>query len=368
MDLSDYKNIQISSADEFHASCRMFETSTLRYVHKYIFKQFLGRRKFYFPNDILEIGLLNSTDGKYKIRFHAIPNGGGPVEYFFMLRCYVEVCPKDAIKAKYTIFVESSDGNKKSIGASEDVVKIPKTQGTIILSLKIEEIEENLETYLNNGDLALVIDIEMFKDISLTVLPVNQIYDMNSDIEAEKKIKCELDLCDSMSKLLVNDKLADFSIIANGETYRVHKAILASRCTYFATLFSNENCEECITNKVEFKDFENETLEEVLQFIYTAKVSEKSVPLELLKAADRLQMDSLKIYVGNLPFFGISLLTVCDVLFYADMYHAEELKMRCVNFISEHKSTIIPSKDWSDLERKNPFLTSQTLKTIFIKK
>uniref|UniRef100_A0A0N4Z9A0 Speckle-type POZ protein n=1 Tax=Parastrongyloides trichosuri TaxID=131310 RepID=A0A0N4Z9A0_PARTI len=398
-----------SPSNRLHVSGTATEMETLRFVHRWVVKQFPVYQELYSTGDFLESNYFGSADGSYKFRLKLFPKGkDDDCHSFLSLYLTIRNCPTNRIKFKVNFYVETTEGTK-ACSLNRNMVTIHK--GGIVTASKfyaIDEIREKPSLFLPDDALTICAELLVFKDPTSRRVGIDQMGDafgdeldgdsmynpirfdsisylVNFSSPLSTKLKGSVDdtdvklsttqtnlldkleVCRDVGKLFMNDDLADFTIKCNGASYRVHKAILSTRCTYFATMFSDETNKECVLGEVTLADFDNDILKAVLRFIYTGEVLEESRNIELLGAADRLQLDSLKSYVEKWLVLDVSQSTVCSYLLYADMYNAERLKKRCINCIGRYQSKILQSEGWDEIETKNPTLASQTLKAVVMR-
>lgn len=169
------------------------------------------------------------------------------------------------------------------------------------------------------------------------VLPLNQI------TESELVILCDMEYSPLKSASLSVDKFnhqlqtdlihmfesaafADVIFLVEGEKIAAHKTILASRSTYFKTMFDT-NMKEKITNQVEISDVGPETFKVVLKFLYGGIPEEKQFePLvKLIVASDKYIMDELKEICESAIIADLQVENVVDALLIADMHNCQRL-------------------------------------------
>jgi len=105
-------------------------------------------------------------------------------------------------------------------------------------------------------------------------------------------------LASELSNLVINPKHSDVMLKCPGKTFLCHKAILASRSPFFDKMFTstnNSNNNNSHTNKLqsklEVKEFTVETMECVLEFIYSGEVKrDVGDAVELVKAGVHFQV------------------------------------------------------------------------------
>ncbi|XP_023318721.1 speckle-type POZ protein-like [Trichogramma pretiosum] len=92
-----------------------------------------------------------------------------------------------------------------------------------------------------------------------------------------------------------NEKLSDVKLIVEEEEIPAHKIILAAVSPVFRVMFTNDTLENK-ENLVKITDTNKNIVKEMLRFIYTGKIDviETDMIIELLVAADKYKIDSLK--------------------------------------------------------------------------
>jgi hypothetical protein len=147
-------------------------------------------------------------------------------------------------------------------------------------------------------------------------------------------------LMDDVKSYLMNDDFKDFTVIVDGQNFKVHKMILAARSSVFAQII--------ITNPdaVELKmtDIPVETFAEVLEFIYHDRLPMRVDRLSLLiKGALKLDIQALK---------GAIIKKMSDVL--SEENALDTLELAVINGIPELKAKAI--------EEIQPMFPSKKLK------
>jgi len=101
-------------------------------------------------------------------------------------------------------------------------------------------------------------------------------------------------LASELSNLVINPKHSDVMLKCPGKTFLCHKAILASRSPFFDKMFTSSNNSNNMNkqqSKLEVKEFTVETMECVLEFLYSGEVKREVVDaVELVKAGVHFQV------------------------------------------------------------------------------
>ena len=92
-------------------------------------------------------------------------------------------------------------------------------------------------------------------------------------------------VCQDLQTLLENK---DVTFVIGDQEFQAHKAILAARSQVFSAMFKND-CEETRQGKVTIIDVTVEAFEELLNYIYSGKVSSvEKYTADLFVAADKV--------------------------------------------------------------------------------
>ncbi|CAF3828045.1 unnamed protein product [Rotaria sordida] len=115
--------------------------------------------------------------------------------------------------------------------------------------------------------------------------------------------------------------------------FYAHKLILAARSPVFAAMFSNRTLENT-TNTIDINDLHPNTIQSMLEYIYTGKVTDiKKSTVELYRCADKYQLEDLRLQAEMALMNSISIETSAEILLLADQHHSKDLKSRVIQFI-----------------------------------
>ena len=104
-------------------------------------------------------------------------------------------------------------------------------------------------------------------------------------------------LLEDLSKLLNDQDTTDFTLKTKTKNFRIHKLIFGARSCVFQAMFQT-NMAEALAGEATIEDLDDDTMEEMIHFIYTGRLSGKQFDkLSLLYAAKKYQLDSLKTLV-----------------------------------------------------------------------
>lgn len=248
------------------------------------------------------------------------------------------------------------------------------------------KVKESTKHYFQIGMLEQIQKLEHDDDITITCkLVVSAEYrNWSHSFPAQLKsgiCKFELDFV----KLLDSGELSDITIEAKGVNFKAHKAILIARSEYFRAMLSH-NTIEANTGRIEVSDIEAQVMRAVLKFIYSGNIELNSMGesvdgeegevdeqqlgghhhlveeeeleensdalngdedagsdcdydnhrhsfvIDLLKAADKYQLEDLKLHCELALCDRISSNSAPDLLKLAHIYRADNLKNRVIQF------------------------------------
>ena len=162
-------------------------------------------------------------------------------------------------------------------------------------------------------------------------------------------------MVDDISALFGDKKFCDVKLTVNGVDFHAHKNILAARSSVFAAMFEHE-MKENINNTVNVTDINHEIFEEVLRYIYTGTISSVTheMAIELLVAADKYELNRLKIICEVLIGKGLTKDNVSDVMIVADAHRSTLLKTQAIEYISAHMKDVTNTDGYKSMRESHP--------------
>ncbi|CAG8513565.1 987_t:CDS:2 [Funneliformis mosseae] len=108
---------------------------------------------------------------------------------------------------------------------------------------------------------------------------------------------------------LDNPLFSDIKLKGNdGEEINAHRIILVARSEVFRLMLLNE-MKEFTQNVIEFPEFSSKTLHVILEYLYTGKVTEKTLKIEIIAkafhSADYFLLDQLKLQITEFVLHDI---------------------------------------------------------------
>jgi BTB/POZ domain len=127
-------------------------------------------------------------------------------------------------------------------------------------------------------------------------------------------------------ELWESGQFSDFTITAGDQEFKVHKNVVGSRSPVFAAIFESDMKEEK-TGEMEITDFNAETVERLLSFLYTGVVQEKGA-MDLYAIASKYQVARLKLKCQEIIISSINNSNALEIFKFANLYLAEQIKYR----------------------------------------
>ncbi|XP_065207973.1 speckle-type POZ protein-like [Planococcus citri] len=159
----------------------------------------------------------------------------------------------------------------------------------------------------------------------------------------------------SLEGLLLNQDFIDVTFSLNGENFGAHKNILAARSPVFAAMFKHD-MEENRLNKVDIPDMKPEVFKAFLHYLYTDKTPDPGMVCDLLVAAEKYDVNGLKLLCEEMLLKDLSEENAIDVLVFADQYMFEHLKKQVIFYITKHFAWITSTQSWKDTILAHPHL------------
>ncbi|XP_057322581.1 speckle-type POZ protein B-like [Microplitis mediator] len=135
-----------------------------------------------------------------------------------------------------------------------------------------------------------------------------------------------------------------------------------ARSPVLAAMFSHEMIEKK-ESKISIPDITPRIFEKVLEYIYTDKViGLDEINVELLKAADKYQLQSLKNICQESLCGGLNFENAFDIMILADSYNATYLLEFTANLLVLNMKNVIDTQDFKQLEKSHPSLALKLVK------
>ncbi|EAZ16140.1 hypothetical protein OsJ_31586 [Oryza sativa Japonica Group] len=172
-----------------------------------------------------------------------------------------------------------------------------------------------------------------------------------------------------LGDLLKNEKGTDVVFEVAGQRFTAHRCVLAARSPVFnAELFGMMMESDTTTNDaIQIGDMAAPVFKALLHFVYTDSLPETMEEREdtmcehLLVAADRYNLERLKLICEERLCKYIGIGTVMDILALADQHHCKGLKKACFDFLRSpaNLSAVTGSESFEHLSRSFPSLMKE---------
>ena len=255
-------------------------------------------------------------------------------------------------------FVNPNDLRREQMGKVEKSVTI---FGESYVVLKSEccwsTILGQPSKFLNeeNGDLEIILKLT-FAHSSVTLGSQDKKVKGTSTSHDSRQ-----ELSKNFQEFFLSKEMSDIQIKCGDSTIDAHQLLLSAWSPVFRGMFQAE-MKEKDSKMVEIQDLDPITVMEMLKFIYTGRccVSEEDpdpkIVSDLLEAADKYQVVVLKEMCEKVMIKILEPNNSLQILEFADMYGAQELKKRALDLVVANMKSIRGSDDWKECARKRPNL------------
>ncbi|WVZ59737.1 hypothetical protein U9M48_009841 [Paspalum notatum var. saurae] len=174
------------------------------------------------------------------------------------------------------------------------------------------------------------------------------------------------DLHQHLGNLLQTEKGADVVFDVAGQTFAAHRCVLAARSPVFSAELFGVMKEGDTGGVVRIEDMEAPVFKALLYFIYTdlfpkatkqdGDIHEDVLSQHLLVAADRYNLERLKLLCEKKLCEYIDVGTVATILTLAEQHHCHGLKKVCFHFLSSPANLwkVVASDSFKHLSRSCP--------------
>ncbi|CAN6283244.1 unnamed protein product [Urochloa humidicola] len=178
------------------------------------------------------------------------------------------------------------------------------------------------------------------------------------------------DLHRHLADLLQTEKGADVVFQVGRETFAAHRCVLAARSPVFsAELFGTMMESRATSDVVQVNDMEAPVFKALLCFVYTdslpemRKEDENVMCQHLLVAADRYDMERLKLVCESKLCEYIDVGTAATILTLAEQHHCNGLKKACFNFLGDPAKlkAVMASDGFKHLSRSCPSIKNDLM-------
>ncbi|XP_057318162.1 protein roadkill-like [Microplitis mediator] len=252
------------------------------------------------------------------------------------------------VRTKYSVFIY--DNNKEKHFVHHDHRVFEYLDGWGFNLVQVDELLTNKNQFILDDTLTVCIKLTVYDD------------DTSSSHKFPLK-SSKRNIVDDFKELFKNKAGSDVVLIVDDSKFRVHKSILIARSSVFASMFLYET--EVKENYVTINDLSLKTIGEMLKFIYTDQVTDiDGDAKELLKAADKYQLQTLKKLCEESLCKSITIANAVDIMILADENNARQLLDYAINFIANNTGHFIKPGSFNSTDNTDCSTLSKLLKKI----
>ncbi|KAK7114440.1 hypothetical protein V1264_000499 [Littorina saxatilis] len=172
------------------------------------------------------------------------------------------------------------------------------------------------------------------------------------EVAAAKNVGAKSHCCrmlQGLQELRNNDTLCDYSLFADGQEIKVHKAAMAACSDYFRVMLTG-NMKESREQFVELKGVTSEGLKVVVDFVYTGMLALTVENVEeVLSAATHLQVSVAVELCSKYLEISITVDNCVDILNLAELYSLASMSSRARQFILDKFEVVADSEQYFKL-------------------
>jgi speckle-type POZ protein len=270
------------------------------------------------------------TVGGHRWRITYYPNGRTPDSADY-ISLYLELDEKDTkcVKAKFQMRFASLVTRQPSLKSAAAHTMTTDNGRGYPKFVKREDLEKS--EHLKDDAFTVRCDIVVFNEFRAEATAV-----ANQFVTVPQS-----DLKQHLGDLLRGEKGADVVFSVGGETFAAHRCVLAARSTVFSAELLGPMKEGGNGSVVCVDDMEAQVFKALLCFVYTDSLPETEEEDEgaamlqhLLVAADRYNLERLKLICQEKLCSHIDVRTVATILVLAEQHRCDGLKRACFAFLS----------------------------------
>lgn len=141
---------------------------------------------------------------------------------------------------------------------------------------------------------------------------------------------------------------SDMTLVVQGESIPAHKIIVCSRSPVFKAMFNIPMQEATTSNVVVGDEFTVDTVEAMLQYLYTNSIPEDDLDVlafDLLAIGSYYQINTLTQFVADYFLVEpLSVVNVAAILIAAKQYSLKPLLKRTLRYIMANSTTLVSTK------------------------
>ncbi|GBN86178.1 Speckle-type POZ protein [Araneus ventricosus] len=290
----------------------------------------------------------------------------------------VEITPsaKNQILAKCKLFLLDRSGKKIECGEADNRLDATRKDiQNLPLSLTRQAILNGKSDYMPEDNLSLSCECVFstgveYEKIERTLYgkPFVACSQISNDVQskgiynAAQKLSACPSALDDLKAIYNNQMLTDVELKTKTKSFPAHKIWLCARSPVFKTMLTSDMREKN-SNHIPIDDLEDDTVQQLLLFLYTDKLEKLSweSAIKLYFAGDKYQVEKLKVICSSFLVDNVSTTSASELLLLADTHSDSDLKEAVEDFILKHEEQVFGSEEWEKLTEVNSQLALKTM-------
>ncbi|MCL7041523.1 hypothetical protein MKW94_002334 [Papaver nudicaule] len=157
----------------------------------------------------------------------------------------------------------------------------------------------------------------------------------------------------------------------SGPSLPAHRALLAIRSDIFKNMLESDGCKAAPTDTVTFPELNHEELDALLEFLYSGSLATEKIEKHVYAlsiAADKYEIPYLQKFCERNMLELLDSSNTLEVLEISDICSNKILRDAAMNYIVKHMEDIVFSAKYEEFARKNPHLSVQITRALFVEK
>ena len=167
-----------------------------------------------------------------------------------------------------------------------------------------------------------------------------------------------------MTTMFESGDFSDCIVECGARKFNCHKNILGSRSSVFKAMFTHDMTENR-SGKLEITDLDEETLYEMILYIYSGNVRYlDSKASNLLSAAEKYALTELKQICEEYLCENVDMENVCDLLLLSNLYNCSRLRKIGLEYVAENREDLVFEKEWKTKLQSDPEMMASIIEIL----
>ena len=317
---------------------------------------FEWRDKHFLENDVLKINLSEDI---------SISSENGETYSFHFIAKTEEMANENGTtKTKGVIKIRNPSKNIRKI--SIDLLLVTKFDQTTHVKIKLQCGPKELPPYSSNeGEQDYEFKVNLIE--GKFVGPVDTIATLVVKIH-HPLFSSLPTLAQDIQNLLINEETSDIQVVCQGQGFKCHKVLLATRSDVFKAMLFDGNFKEGQEGLLKIDDTPVKDFKALLNFIYTDTLESKDLTCDLLIAAHKYNVKRLIDVCLRHVMASITVETAIKTIYTADLMNNDELLKAAVEFMAQNRGSIKKCPLWDHFKAKDPVTFARIMEKMFFEK